>query len=209
MHKCTSWVPCSVQRAHSRPVGSLQALTSRSSPWWHLLEQAKASPINTLFPQGRQGNHGERRRLVRESLQQGHGVRGVCRANPAAEKMLKYLDPYPMALEIKGGMRPAMYETVIITSNTRPDGWYKDEEAGGKRTDALLALWDRLGFKNGNNTICRTCGTYLEPALYGAITKPWLDHTRNWFMQQLMGACGIAAHDVLTDEEISDSDSDV
>ena len=30
-----------------------------------------------------------------------------------------------------------------------------------------------------------------------------------WFMQQLMGACGIAAHDVLTDEEISDSDSDV
>ena len=78
------------------------------------------------------------------------------------QKMLKFLDPYPMALEVKGGMRPAMYETVIITSNTRPDGWYKDEEAGGKRTDALLALWDRLGFKNGNNTICRTCGTYLN-----------------------------------------------
>ena len=47
-----------------------------------------------------------------------------------------------------------------------------------------------------------------EPALYGAITKPWLDHTRNWFMQQLMGACGIAAHDVLSDEAISDSDTD-
>ena len=30
--------------------------------------------------------------------------------------MLKYLDPYPMALEVKGGMRPAMYETVIITA---------------------------------------------------------------------------------------------
>ena len=27
-------------------------------------------------------------------------------------------------------------------------------------------------------------------------------------MQQLMGACGIAAHDVLTDEDISDDDED-
>jgi len=125
------------------------------------------------------------------------------------QKMLKYLDPYPMALEVKGGMRPAMYETVIITSNTRPDGWYKDEEAGGKRTDALLALWDRLGFKNGNNTICRTCGTYLEPAQPGAITKPWLDSTRNWFMQQLMGACGISAQDVLTDEDIEEEEDDL
>ena len=114
------------------------------------------------------------------------------------QKMLKFLDPYPMALEVKGGMRPAMYETVIITSNTRPDGWYKDEEAGGKRTDALLHSGTGLASRTGNNTICRTCGTYLEPALYGAITKPWLDHTRNWFMQQLAGACGIAAHDVLS-----------
>ena len=31
----------------------------------------------------------------------------------------------------------------------------------------------------------------------------------NWFMQQLMGACGIAAHDVLTDEEIEDDDDDL
>ena len=48
----------------------------------------------------------------------------------------------------------------------------------------------------------------MEPAQPGAITKPWLDSTRNWFMQQLMGACGIAAHDVLTDEDISDDDED-
>lgn len=166
----------------------------------------KSFAINTLFPKAG-------RAII------GNG--GTWFANPCSkimvfeefagqiqlQKMLKYLDPYPMALEVKGGMRPAMYETVIITSNTRPDGWYKDEESGGKRTDALLALWDRLGFKNGNNTICRTCGTYLEPAQPGAITKPWLDSTRNWFMQQLMGACGIAAHDVLTDEEIDDEDS--
>ena len=150
------------------------------------------------------------------------GNGGVWHANPCSkvmvfeefsgqiplQKMLKYLDPYPLALEVKGGMRPAMYEIVIITSNTRPDGWYKNEEEGGKRTDALLALWDRLGFKNGNNTICRTCGTYLEPAQPGAITRQWLDSTRNWFMGQLMRACGIAAHEVLTDEEIEDSDSE-
>ena len=37
------------------------------------------------LPQGRKGNHRERRHLVRESLQQDHGVRGVCRANPTAE----------------------------------------------------------------------------------------------------------------------------
>ena len=123
----------------------------------------KSFAINTLFPKAG-------RAII------GNG--GTWFANPCSkimvfeefagqiqlQKMLKYLDPYPMALEVKGGMRPAMYETVIITSNTRPDGWYRDEEQGGKRTDALLALWDRLGFKNGNNTICRTCGTYLEPA---------------------------------------------
>ena len=167
----------------------------------------KSFAINTLFPKAG-------RAII------GNG--GTWFANPTSkvmvfeefagqiqlQKMLKYLDPYPMALEIKGGMRPAMYETVIITSNTRPDGWYKDEEAGGKRTDALLALWDRLGFKNGNNTICRTCGTYLEPAQPGAITKPWLDSTRNWFMQQLMGACGIAAHDVLSDEAVEDDEEE-
>ena len=55
------------------------------------------------------------------------------------QKMLKLLDPYPMALEVKGGMRPAMYTLAIITSNTRPDGWYRNEEQDGKRSDALLA----------------------------------------------------------------------
>ena len=141
----------------------------------------KSFAINTLFPKAG-------RAII------GNG--GTWFANPCSkimvfeefagqiqlQKMLKYLDPYPMALEVKGGMRPAMYaQTQAAGTGTR---------TGGKRTDALLALWDRLGFKNGNNTICRTCGTYLEPAQPGAITKPWLDSTRNWFMQQLMGACG-------------------
>ena len=80
------------------------------------------------------------------------------------QRMLQYLDPYPLALEIKGGMAPAMYDTVVITSNTRPDAWYKGDEAGvpGKRTDSILALWDRLGFSNGAFIPTRTCGHYLE-----------------------------------------------
>ena len=101
------------------------------------------------------------------------------------QKMLKYLDPYPMALEVKGGMRPAMYETVIITSNTRPDGWYRNEEQDGKRTDSLLALWDRLDSRTAT-TPSAGHANLLEPAQPGAITRQWLDSTRNWFMGQLM-----------------------
>lgn len=80
------------------------------------------------------------------------------------QRMLQFLDPYPLALEVKGGMRPAMYKLVIITSNTTPDGWYKGDEAGqpGKRTDALLALWDRIGYSNGAFVPARTCGSYIQ-----------------------------------------------
>lgn len=98
------------------------------------------------------------------------------------QRMLQYLDPYPMALEVKGRMAPAMYDTVVITSNTRPDAWYKPEEAGqpGKRTDAILALWDRLGFNGGGYIPVRNCGHYLEPPAGMAVAD-----TRNWFHQQI------------------------
>lgn len=80
------------------------------------------------------------------------------------QRMLQYLDPYPHALEVKGGMRPAMYTTVVITSNTRPEGWYKgDEGFTGKRNDAILALYDRLGYSTGYYVPVRDCGVYLEP----------------------------------------------
>lgn len=94
------------------------------------------------------------------------------------QRMLQFLDPYPLALEVKGGMRPAMFSLVIITSNTTPDGWYKGDEAGqpGKRTDALLALWDRLGYSNGAFVPARTCGHYCQAPL--GLT---LDQTRAWF----------------------------
>lgn len=89
------------------------------------------------------------------------------------QTMLTLLDPYPNSLEIKGGHHPAMYDLVIITSNTTPDKWYKNAEeidrrfhyaqlpqdpssAADKREDALAALYDRLGFIK----LGRTCGQY-------------------------------------------------
>lgn len=94
------------------------------------------------------------------------------------QRMLQFLDPYPLALEVKGGMRPAMYNLVIITSNTPPNAWYKGDEAGqqGKRTDALLALWDRLGYSNGAFVPARTCGHYCEAP--GGLN---LQELREWF----------------------------
>ena len=84
------------------------------------------------------------------------------------QSMLKYLDPYPLALEVKGGTEPAMYNLCIITSNTHPKDWYTTADeyrkspdettitsAKRRRTDALAALWDRLGYKK----ISRTCGS--------------------------------------------------
>lgn len=114
------------------------------------------------------------------------------------QRMLQYLDPYPLALEVKGGMRPAMYTTVVITSNTRPDGWYKGDEAGapGKRTDAMLALWDRLGFTTGGYVPARTCGHYLEAPVGLSIQQ-----TRTWFELELQRACNLV-------EPISDGDEE-
>lgn len=82
------------------------------------------------------------------------------------QRMLQYLDPYPLALEIKGRMAPAMYELVIITSNTRPEGWYKMEEDGSKRNDAILALFDRLGYHYGTFSPSRKSGTYWDVPLF-------------------------------------------
>lgn len=98
------------------------------------------------------------------------------------QRMLQFLDPYPLALEVKGGMRPALYETVIITSNTTPDKWYKGDEAGtpGKRTDALLALYDRIGYTGGGYVPVRTCGHYLQ--VPDGLT---IEEARAWFESEI------------------------
>lgn len=91
------------------------------------------------------------------------------------QSMLKYLDPYPLALEVKGGTEPAMYRLAIITSNTPIDAWYTAADefrdrtgdptaittAKRRRIDSLGALWDRLGYKR----ISRTNGSFYEYTL--------------------------------------------
>lgn len=110
------------------------------------------------------------------------------------QRMLQYLDPYPLALEIKGGMRPAMYTTVVITSNTPPCGWYKNpKDPNGamdafaqKRDDALYALYDRIGYAFGAFKPVRTCGHYIEapPGTSPIELRPWF-----WArMTEIMGA---------------------
>lgn len=97
------------------------------------------------------------------------------------QSMLKYLDPYPLALEVKGGTEPANYRLVIITSNTPIENWYTtaDEFRGSgdplaqttakqRRTDALAALWDRLGHK----PISRTNGTVYNYVLDDSMGPP-------------------------------------
>lgn len=95
------------------------------------------------------------------------------------QRMLQMLDPYPLALEVKGSMAPAMFTKVIITSNTPPSDWYKADEAGvpGKRTDSIKALWDRLGYSNGVYIPVRKTGTYLQdPMIEIETTRAWFDH---------------------------------
>lgn len=95
------------------------------------------------------------------------------------QRMLQILDPYPLALEVKGSMAPAMYTKVIITSNTPPNDWYKGDEAGapGKRTDSIKALWDRLGYSNGVYIPVRKSGTYLQdPMIEVKTAQAWFDH---------------------------------
>lgn len=123
------------------------------------------------------------------------------------QKMLQLLDPYPLALEVKGGMRPALYKTVVITSNTRPDKWYKTDAPGvvksifdepTKRDDAVMALFDRIGFSNGSYVPVRKCGHYFEaPQGYN------IDQLRCFFWNALQEVVGFdpTLQDGDTDEE--------
>lgn len=111
------------------------------------------------------------------------------------QSMLKYLDPYPLALEVKGGTEPAMYRLAIITSNTPIDAWYttadefRDKQGDPtaittskrKRIDSLGALWDRLGYK----AISRDCGTVYQYALDESLGIPVIDQIKQ-IREQIM-----------------------
>ena len=102
-------------------------------------------------------------------------------------RMLQLLDPYPLAVEVKGAMAPAMYTKVVITSNTPPHLWYKTDEAGTdqRRSDAVKALFDRLGYDWGDFTHNRTCGHYVEApsvaSTFGMSAQEYLQQCRELF----------------------------
>ena len=72
------------------------------------------------------------------------------------QKMLKYLDKYPISLPIKGGHRPCYWKLIFICSNTPPEMWYtKEDEKTGVRTstipeDVRQALYRRIGYPQPN-----------------------------------------------------------
>lgn len=92
------------------------------------------------------------------------------------QKMLTILDHYPFQLEEKGGFSPALYTTVVITSNITPDHWYANfvkqgkmaeeamrlgiplDEAEKRWNEAKKALFDRIGFRTNK----RGSGYYNE-----------------------------------------------
>lgn len=127
------------------------------------------------------------------------------------QRMLQMLDPYPLSLEVKGRMAPAMYDTVVITSNTSPASWYpikpQDEVEQGdlfkRKMDSIHALWDRLGYANGAYIPVRTCGTYLEaPSLadcIGVSSTDYINGCRQMFYRELLKAADLT-------EQISDSE---
>ena len=110
-------------------------------------------------------------------------------------RMLEFLDVYPLALEVKGAMRPAMYNLVVLTSNTSPRFWYpikksKDDEDGTeyqRRQDAVHALWDRIGYTDGSYVPVRKNNLYLEapsPA-FGAMDDEFIKNLRDFFWNSL------------------------
>lgn len=119
------------------------------------------------------------------------------------QRMLQFLDPYPLALEVKGGMAPAMYNTVVITSNTTPQYWYKPGEGDGdKKMDAIHALWDRIGFTDGSYIPVRKCGHYIpSPSLDSFFGQPainYVEATREYFWRELHNITGL---DPVEDED--------
>lgn len=112
------------------------------------------------------------------------------------QRMLQFLDPYPLALEIKGGMRPALYTTVVITSNTTPKYWYKaQDDSDPKRMDAIHALWDRINYSDGSYVPVRQTGYYLQAAdmaeYMGQPADSYIRDMREFFWNKLAEIMGI------------------
>lgn len=90
------------------------------------------------------------------------------------QKMLKYLDKYPIALPIKGGHRPCYWRAIFICSNTTPDEWYTkiNEKTGIREStipeDVRKALYRRIGYDASPNSHGET--HLYDPTFYNLET---------------------------------------
>lgn len=72
------------------------------------------------------------------------------------QKMLRYLDMYPISLPIKGGHRPCYWKLIFICSNTPPQEWYmKENQKTGEKESSIpeevrQALYRRIGYPEAN-----------------------------------------------------------
>lgn len=123
------------------------------------------------------------------------------------QKMLKYLDKYPIALPIKGGHRPCYWRAIFICSNTRPDEWYtKEDEKTGLRTstipdDVRKALYRRIGYDGAINSHGET--HVFDPVLYT------LDQAREEMKQITLRIKAELEHSVEHEQLIDDIQSPI
>lgn len=142
----------------------------------------KSFAINKLFPEhGRaiKGNNGHWFQNPTADVMFFEEFTGGCDIQSVKELW----DPYPMAIEVKGSMRPALYTKIIITSNLPPSMWWKDlEDKNGnidaKRAENRRAIYDRIGYSDGSYVPVRETGTYIE-APQGVAPKD----LRDFFME--------------------------
>ena len=73
--------------------------------------------------------------------------------NIPLNQFLKYLDPYPNQLPVKGGFYPLRATKIFITTNVMPEHWWtkKDDEINEKRDGNLDALYRRIGYPGPGN----------------------------------------------------------
>lgn len=129
------------------------------------------------------------------------------------QKMLKYLDKYPIALPIKGGHRPCYWKAIFICSNTRPDEWYtRENEKTGMREstipeDVRKALYRRIGYDSaGANTIGET--HVYDPLLYDIQTAR--DEMKQIVLAIKAKLDGQVEHEELVDQsQLSPPDGDI
>ena len=124
------------------------------------------------------------------------------------QKMLKYLDKYPIALPIKGGHRPCYWRRIFICSNTTPDEWYtKINERTGMREstipdDVRNALYRRIGYGQQTDALGET--HIFDPMMYSK------DQARQEMVSIVCRLAGVVEHEELPDDSpvaIEDDDS--